>query len=88
MQYLKAYTYMLYAGCLISALINAVKGRVDTAFCINLCFFGLILFFSFWEFKSRYLMNYTPMFIMGYVLTMDDLGRILDNRRKRHICRT
>ena len=88
MQYLKAYTYMLYAGCLVSALIDVMKGRVDTAFCINLCFFGLILFFSFWEFKSRYLMNYTPMFIMGFVLTMNDLRRILDNRRKRYICRT
>lgn len=71
--YLKFYAFLLYLGMLLCTALNALKSKVDESFLINVCFFGVMLFFAFWEFKSRYLMNFTPLMMMGLVLAMKDL---------------
>ena len=71
--YLTGYLYLLYF-CFILSAINALKRRggenITTLF--SVCFFGLLLFFAFWEFKSRYLMNYTPVFLMNAAFVLSD----------------
>lgn len=46
-------------------------------FLINLCIFGVILFFMMWEVRSRYLLNYTTIFIMCAINGMSSMGRFM-----------
>lgn len=72
----------VYLAILASGLINAKRG---TAFelLLNVCMFGLVLFFAIWETKSRYLLNYTPMFLLIASLAIDDLAVYVKNQGYR-----
>ena len=70
--YASAYLCMLYMAMLCSAIINAIRGKgIDIL--LHMCVLGLILFLSLWESKSRYLLNFTPVFIMICALAADDI---------------
>lgn len=48
---------------------------------IHLCIFGALLFFAFWETKSRYLLNFTPVFFLCVLYGLEDS---LPLQRGRH----
>ncbi len=77
MRILAAYPLLFWLGFLFSAILSVRKRCVDEQFLIAECAFGLFLFFCLWEFKSRYLMNFTPMFFLGIVLAVCDLHALL-----------
>lgn len=64
------FLYIIYLGFFSASLSSLIRNRVDETLMCAICFLGLILFFAFWEFKSRYLMNYTPVFLMNLSLTL------------------
>lgn len=49
---------------LISALGGLVRARADNMFFIRLSVFGLALFLLIWETRSRYLVNFVPLFVL------------------------
>ena len=53
------FLYFVYLWIGVSAVTRAIRKKTDTAFLFHVCLFGLILFFSFWEVKARYLLNFT-----------------------------
>ena len=62
--YSTTFLYGLYSLFLLSAFLGlfAKEGDWDTLFCIILT--GVLLFFSMWETRSRYLLNMTPVFFL------------------------
>lgn len=61
---------LFYIGFLLSGCLGIHKDN-GILFLCNICFFGVILFFSLWECKSRYLLNYTPVFLLSTVLVTE-----------------
>ena len=74
--YLSVFQHLIAMGFLFAALLSVKTGRSNESFLFAICMFGLILFFGFWEAKSRYLINYTPMLLMNFVLMMGSLAEI------------
>lgn len=71
--YCIVFTQLFYYAFLISGFLGIHKDN-GIMFLFNICMFGIILFFTLWEFKSRYLLDYTPMFILNLSLVMDSLS--------------
>lgn len=69
----------LYVLILASAVINT-RRDCSLMLLMNVCFFGLVLFFALWESKSRYLLNFTIMFILMAALSLDELAEIIKKR--------
>ncbi len=64
----------IYIGLFVATILAIKKPLVDEIFLIDIIFFGLLIFFCFWEFKSRYLMNFTPLYLAAIVLAADDFN--------------
>lgn len=47
-----------------ASIARGMFSRPQAAALINITIFGVLLFFAFWETKSRYLLNFTPMFFL------------------------
>lgn len=43
----------------------------------HLAVFGLLLFLVFWEARSRYIINYLPMILLGAVFAVDPVGKAI-----------
>lgn len=67
----------IHISMLMLMLISMIKGltekRIDPIFVLRLSAFGLALFLLIWEARSRYLVNFTPIFVL---LSADGLGTL------------
>lgn len=71
--YLHLYIAYLYFSILLGALIRLKEGIFEkSVFFLQLTHFGIILFFALWEFKSRYLLNYSSVLVM--LCTLETVG--------------
>lgn len=59
-----AYQLMLIFFMALSGLSSMFRRKIDLNFLIRLTVTGALCFFLLWEAKSRYLMNFTPLFII------------------------
>ena len=75
--YTTSFILVVYTLFLVS-IANGIfrKNGIETLF--NICIFGVLLFFAFWETKSRYLINFTPVF---FLCAIDGLRRLDLNLR-------
>ena len=63
--YCSAVQLLILAGILLSVLRNFFeKGRVREIQAMQLAVFGLFLFLLLWETRSRYLVNFVPVFFL------------------------
>ena len=69
------FLYFMYLAIGLDAIRGMLDRKAGLSFLLHLSMFGLILFFCFWEVKSRYLLNYTPMFLLMTALSCDELAR-------------
>lgn len=64
-QYCSAVHLLLLLGILLSVLCNILeKGELREIQAMQIAVFGLFLFFLIWETRSRYLVNFVPVFIL------------------------
>lgn len=83
--YCTVFVWYFYSGFLVSA-IQGIRRDNGAAFLFNICMFGVILFFSFWECRSRYLLNYTPMFLLSAAFALDSMAKSsAQSRQSKHI---
>lgn len=74
-KYCNAYQLLLLLGIAASLFRNLLeKGRLREVFVIQLAVFGLFLFLLVWETRSRYLVNFVPLFIL---LALDGMQGIV-----------
>lgn len=77
---------LILAYLLKSFFEGAKSGKADMIFVINLSIFGVLIFFSFWEARPRYIYNYTPFLILSAISGLEQskgwvrkfLNRFLD----------
>lgn len=63
--YCSAVQILLLAGILLSVLCNFLrKGEIGEIQAMQLAVFGLFLFLLIWETRSRYLVNFVPVFLL------------------------
>lgn len=61
--YTTAFILVLYTLFIVS-IAHGMFQKNNMASLFNICIFGVMLFFAFWETKSRYLLNFTPIFFL------------------------
>ncbi|RFZ75987.1 hypothetical protein DS742_26095 [Lacrimispora amygdalina] len=53
---------------LLGSFFTGVRtGEIDIIFVINITIFGVLIFFSLWESRPRYLFNYTPFLLVSAI---------------------
>ena len=77
---IKTYTTItlcfIYIAVIIASVLN--KNREQSlVLLLAICMFGLILFFALWESKSRYLLNFTPLFLLLTAISIEDVSQLL-----------
>jgi 4-amino-4-deoxy-L-arabinose transferase-like glycosyltransferase len=81
-----AYTKIFGTTMFILWLFGIYKGirdkNKDKDFLLNVTIFGVILFFMLWETRSRYLLNYTPVFLLAAVGGISELKMLFDKNKK------
>ena len=85
--YCSAVQLLLLAGILLSVLRNFLeRGKIREIQAMQLAVFGLFLFLLAWETRSRYLLNFVPVFLLlgvdGAQGAAGWLKRIVPVRRK------
>jgi len=78
--YISIFSCVFYLSFLASAGMEFLTQKRGLEMFLNVSFFGILLFFSFWEIKSRYLFNFTPLFMMCTVTTWSQLPGKLCHR--------
>ena len=75
--YITVFLFLLYSLFLLSAFFGLFQRQADygTLLCIILT--GVILFFSIWETRSRYLLNMTPVFFLFALSGLERLRLVL-----------
>lgn len=84
-RYCSAVHLLLILGMLLSVVSNFLDmGECREAQAMQIAVFGLFLFLLIWETRSRYLINFVPVFIL---LGIDGLWRMIwyGNRRRKHV---
>lgn len=83
-EYGKTYCYcsavhlLLLAGILLSLICNLLhKGELREIQAMQLSVFGLFLFLLIWETRSRYLVNFVPVFILLGIDGVQEMGQCL-----------
>ena len=81
-RYCSAVQLLILGGILLSVLCNFLrKGEVREVQAMQLAVFGLFLFLLIWETRSRYLVNFVPVFLL---LGADGLREVLKILPFRH----
>lgn len=65
--YIQLFVYCMYIFAAIGALLSLKKPKPDYAMFLRLIMLGAMLFFMLWESKSRYLLNFTPVFMLAAI---------------------
>lgn len=77
--YITVYITIFYISMLISAVLGMFRKNHPLSTMIDIFLFGTLLFFSFWEFKSRYLMNCVPLYMLCTSFAWSDCADILQH---------
>lgn len=81
--YCSAFHLLLLAGILLSLVMGFLrKGRLKEIQAMQLAVFGLFLFLLIWETRSRYLINFVPIFILLGVDGIYEGIRFLGEKKK------
>ena len=67
----------------ITSLYSAAKPRCDYMTLVRLLIFGIAMFLLVWETRSRYLFNFTPLFLIVTAQGMLISSRVVDRLRTR-----
>ena len=65
--------YLYMGAC---AVINSLSRSVRPSSFLHIAFFGTLLFYVFWEFKSRYLFNVIPIILMIAAMSVCDVAEV------------
>ncbi|MDE7253844.1 MAG: hypothetical protein K2O32_13000 [Acetatifactor sp.] len=80
--YITVYITLYYLSILASAFWGIVRKKHSLNTLFHVCLFGVFLFFAFWEFKSRYLLNFVPLFMLCTAFTLSEYADIYEQQKK------
>lgn len=88
----KIYCTVFHVSLLFSIIYSFIRGafskRINREILLKIIFCGIYFFLVIWESRSRYLVNFTPFFLMIFAGTIRDISnfysvRFLKNRYVR-----
>lgn len=68
---------------LFNTAVTIRRKSLNISFLFELCIFGALLFFAFWEANARYMLSFTVIFNMLSAFTVDDITQIISRRCER-----
>lgn len=69
--YTRALFLSMYVLMLVGSIAGIWKKESGVEFMLYVSFFGMLLFFAFWEFKSRYVLPLMPMYLLLSALSAE-----------------
>jgi hypothetical protein len=73
--YTQIFAYCIYIFAIAGALFGMKKSKADYAMFLRLTMLGVIFFFMLWESKSRYIFNFTPMFMLAAIYGLEEIKK-------------
>lgn len=80
--YITVYITLYYLSVLASAFWGIVRKKHSLNTLFHVCLFGVFVFFAFWEFKSRYLLDFVPLFMLCTAFTLSEYADIYKQYKK------
>lgn len=80
--YITVYITIYYLSVLASAFWGIARKKHSLNTLFHVCLFGVFVFFAFWEFKSRYLLNFVPLFMLCTAFTLSEYADIYEQHKK------
>ena len=75
--YITIFITAFYLAFLAGAILGIIKAPTHESTLWHIILFGVLLFFAFWEFKSRYLLNFVPVFFLILIFSLVDVSEFL-----------
>ena len=70
----------------VTSVYSVIKPKYDRMMFIRILIFGIMLFLLMWETRSRYLFNFTPLFIIvtaqGMLISIKAFAKLFEKRRQ------
>lgn len=82
--YITIFIVVIYLLILLSFFSEVKRPIITHGSFMNLCIIGMILFFWLWEIKSRYFLNFTPIYFMCAVNALDGFSRLFGRISVEH----
>lgn len=77
--YITIFVVSIYLLIFLSFLFEIKKKEIGYGFFMNLCIIGIMLFFMLWEVKSRYFLNFTPIYFMCSINALNSFIALFDS---------
>jgi hypothetical protein len=78
--YITIFIAAIYILIFLSFLCEVKKKEIGYGFFLNLCFIGMVLFFMLWEVKSRYFLDFTPIYFMCGINALDSCTTLFNSK--------
>lgn len=79
--YTQIYTYIMHIFVIAGALLSIKKSKADYAMFLRLTMLGVIFFFMLWESKSRYILNFTQVFMLAAIYGAEEIRNKLSAKK-------
>lgn len=73
--YIQLFTFTMHVFAAAGALLSIKRPKADGAMFLRLIMLGVLFFFMLWESKSRYLLNFTPVFMLAAICGAEAIHR-------------
>lgn len=73
--YTQVFTFIMHIFVIVGGLFSIKKPKADYAMFLRLTMLGVILFFMLWESKSRYILNFTPVFMLAAIYGIEEINK-------------
>lgn len=71
--YIQIFSYCMYIFAVAGAFLSLKRPKAAYGMFLRLTMLGVILFFMLWESKSRYIFNFTPVFMLAAIYGAEEI---------------
>ncbi len=74
--YILIYNFCMYIFAVAGGALNLKRSKTDYGMFLRLTMLGVMFFFMMWESKSRYILNFTPVFMIAAICGLEEIRKL------------
>ena len=78
--YIVVFAFCMYIFAVAGGVFNLKENKSDCGMFLRLTMLGVIFFFMMWESKSRYILNFTPVFMLAAIYGLEEIKTHIFNK--------
>ena len=83
--YIQVFTFTMHVFCVVGGLFSIKRPKEDFAMLFRLIMLGVMVFFMLWETNSRYILNFTPVFMLTAIYGADKIEEYFNTKNKDYL---